>query len=612
MDGDKNLVDDHPSTPPKAQEHVRPSAQSPNPNPTTIFDEAQECLSQSNLMFLYADLRLLSATGRINTKFETLCIDSDRVSRTSAAELAQLPGINDIETDRECESVSPAQIMAILIVELRQEVLAQRKRAKEQVMRRENRGSVIAQERDGDYDEDEDDDDAGVLNKIRDRKGRKEWDTDMHAMIRTYNDMLAKDLKGIPEVKIVTNPLTKSKLGGEDGTPRKILQPKTWMRKSNQMNQLRLFNFEEGDEQPHRSPSQQSVTFDEYDRSDSVARVTRSWKPKPLTRQSSLKESDETSLSCEEKVEDTETTEPATASNNPHQGENHRNKVALGLGGRATPSKLFDIIDSMRGMKSSQDRDLDIMSDPGVNSSIGEDGRDSGVNMSINEDRVQRRPTLTSQLSEYIAKVKEYHALFDKNYFLINPEDYNTFNKAEDIGNKLFNMEGLKASIALSSVPETTAIGQQPDRNMSETELLDFMVKCIESRDVDRLGFMQDFFKEDSISQVMMKSTARVVWMQGEFGLARCSAHFIASVHIRSHSLPTDKRTRSDWYPIKDCIYAISVDKEKKRVSVVFRGAITRPDWNHAFDGALKKCPNPVKDNYEGRANFIRCESVQL
>ena len=138
------------------------------------------------------------------------------------------------------------------------------------------------------------------------------------------------------------------------------------------------------------------------------------------------------------------------------------------------------------------------------------------------------------------------------------------------------------------------------------------MVKCIESRDVDRLGFMQDFFKEDSISQVMMKSTARVVWMQGEFGLARCSAHFIASVHIRSHSLPTDKRTRSDWYPIKDCIYAISVDKEKKRVSVVFRGAITRPDWNHAFDGALKKCPNPVKDNYEGRANFIRCESVQL
>ena len=40
----------------------------------SIVDEARECLAQSNLMFLYADLRLLSATGRINTKFETLCI----------------------------------------------------------------------------------------------------------------------------------------------------------------------------------------------------------------------------------------------------------------------------------------------------------------------------------------------------------------------------------------------------------------------------------------------------------------------------------------------------------------------------------------------------------
>lgn len=38
----------------------------------TIIEEAQECLAQALLMFLYADLRLLSATGRINTKFETL------------------------------------------------------------------------------------------------------------------------------------------------------------------------------------------------------------------------------------------------------------------------------------------------------------------------------------------------------------------------------------------------------------------------------------------------------------------------------------------------------------------------------------------------------------
>ena len=61
-----------------------------------------------------------------------------------------------------------------------------------------------------------------------------------------------------------------------------------------------------------------------------------------------------------------------------------------------------------------------------------------------------------------------------------------------------------------------------------------------------------------------------------------------------------------NFLTLQDCIYAISVDKEKKRVLVVFRGAITRPDWNHAFDAALKKGHNPVKDSYEGRSNFIR------
>lgn len=53
-------------------------------------------------------------------------------------------------------------------------------------------------------------------------------------------------------------------------------------------------------------------------------------------------------------------------------------------------------------------------------------------------------------------------------------------------------------------------------------------------------------------------------------------------------------------------MYAISVDTQKKRVTVVFRGAITRPDWNHAFDGNLKKIQNPVKDDYEGKSSIIR------
>lgn len=71
--------------PPHEYEMVSPSSSAitneidgNNTTPTTttttntIVDEAQECLAQALLMFLYADLRLLSATGRINTRFETL------------------------------------------------------------------------------------------------------------------------------------------------------------------------------------------------------------------------------------------------------------------------------------------------------------------------------------------------------------------------------------------------------------------------------------------------------------------------------------------------------------------------------------------------------------
>jgi hypothetical protein len=44
----------------------------------------------------------------------------------------------------------------------------------------------------------------------------------------------------------------------------------------------------------------------------------------------------------------------------------------------------------------------------------------------------------------------------------------------------------------------------------------------------------------------------------------------------------------------------------KKRVLVLFRGAITRADWSHGFDNKLKKAQNPVKEAYEGKKNFIK------
>ena len=56
----------------------------------------------------------------------------------------------------------------------------------------------------------------------------------------------------------------------------------------------------------------------------------------------------------------------------------------------------------------------------------------------------------------------------------------------------------------------------------------------------------------------------------------------------------------------KECTYGISVDKEKKRVIVLFRGAITVADWSHGFDAALKKGPNPIKEEYAKKTAYLK------
>ena len=112
-------------------------------------------------------------------------------------------------------------------------------------------------------------------------------------------------------------------------------------------------------------------------------------------------------------------------------------------------------------------------------------------------------------------------------------------------------------------------------RKLSEEELLDYMEKAVESRDSGNLDFMNNFFKKGSVSQVMIKSQARVVWL-------------------------------NDFYPLKDCTYGISVDNERKRVLLVFRGAITRADWGHAGKMDLKKVENPIQEDFPSKSKHIK------
>ncbi len=488
------------------------------PKANTIVEEAEECLAQSLLMFLYADLRLLSATGRINTKFETLCIDSDRVPRTSAAEMAQLPGICSWLSVH-CEGVSPAQIMAILIVELRQEVLAQRKRAKEQIKRRENRGWGIGQTNDDDDEEsDFEIDDAGVMNKITDKKGRKEFETEMHGLIRSYNDMLSKDLKGIPEVKAFTNPFFRGT--SKDGSPgqHRGWDPKAWTKS---FMKSRLQSFDESDqiEMAELSTSHDDSIQPQGTSKKSITSLLSGPKHKHSRRESEKKPIED--VKNEDADTGDETTLPASdVDTKPAAASSEENKRDRSNSVKMNHSKLFDIIESLRAPKSQQHNECDlnsIKSDPGPNGNDwNQEPTEEYLNMSKKFDEeagLRRGPmNLTKKVSQYIERTKEDHALYNK--VIIPTEDYETFAAAENVGNMLFGKDGetnVKIPVIIDNTDASTV---DSGRNMSEKELLDFMTNCIQSRNDERLGFMKDFFKDDSISQVMVKSNARVVWLQ--------------------------------------------------------------------------------------------------
>ena len=109
----------------------------------------------------------------------------------------------------------------------------------------------------------------------------------------------------------------------------------------------------------------------------------------------------------------------------------------------------------------------------------------------------------------------------------------------------------------------------------NQEEVIKLMEQAIETRDRSQIAFMKHFFKEGSISRVLVESKAEMVWL-------------------------------SDWHSAHECTYAISLDTEEKKVLLAFRGAYTFSDWSHAMDIKETATSNPIKENYPNRPKNIR------
>jgi hypothetical protein len=346
---------------------------------SSILEEMTTGLALSMLIFLLSDMRLMSATGRILTKFETIAVDSDYVTRASAARLAGLLSEEEDQPLSKDEGLSPAQLMAVVLIELKRSFDLQRNLEEEQT-----RGSsalktsqVMGLRKNETV--------TGFIAQRRRRLTDQLGEDNMHVLLKAYADMLRADL----------------------------------------------------------------------------------------------------------------------------------NKDAPTLVLRSSTTGARD---------------------------------------------------LRTRAEEMIAQAEERRQLF----LLDSTARMNL--EVEEVTDTLFEM-GEKSKSVRNSLSESFSM--QP---ISSDELLHILVEAVESRKYGQLDFMKSFYKDGSISQLMVQSKMRIVWM-------------------------------NDWYPLKDLTYAIAVDIEKRRVVVVFRGAITRQDWSKAVTYALKGVDNPIQEDFEGKPKRIGIHS---
>jgi len=163
-----------------------------------LLDEIREVLAQSFLMFLLADLRHMSATGRISTKYESLAVDSDICKRDTAKHIACLSdNVRDDEDQQigHFKGLSPAVIMAIVILEIRDTAVKTAEEKKNAVKNGGKKKHRYATS----VDIDNDDQFVGYAHNSKKKKLTEE---SMESLMRCYSRMVSEDLMTeIPNVR---------------------------------------------------------------------------------------------------------------------------------------------------------------------------------------------------------------------------------------------------------------------------------------------------------------------------------------------------------------------------------------------------------------------------
>lgn len=469
-----------------------------------------ESMAYSLLIFLVADLRLMSATGRIVTPYECMAVDSDYQPRVSAADMAALYMTMAANTTAsqhnrgQQKELSPAQCMALVLIEMRRSFEQVNTYHQQQSNKNKNNNNNDDDEEDDMY-QDNDENDTGTFTEfIRSVKRKRRHNTrssqqspqqphtlrqpnGMHKLLKAYADMLGHDLlERVPYIEARQSMLH-------------LVNNNTNNTNSNSGNNkkknLALNSIPENEK--------------EDDKGDDNCQDDRKYK-------GTVKEDD----GKKEGV------------TNDEGNRNHNTKVAK----------------------------LDNQSRATNRAQQQQDGTATNVRA-------------TSNLRQIITD----RVMSNRDGILLN-RDQRDVKHMEQVTDTLFNMAIRHDEVANEALclgdeklrPSLTSPTKKDATFLTGAQLLTILERATKTRDNSKLDFMSKFFRDGTISQIMVQSQARFVWV-------------------------------NDFYPLKDLTYAIGIDRAKKRVLVVFRGAITRQDWATVTHVHQIKVKNPITEDFVGK-----------
>jgi len=463
--------------------------------PRRVIDEMLEGIALSMLIFLIADLRLMSATGRISTKFETIAIDSDFVSKTTSNVMA---GIYEDQDDCQIASesnakketgLSPAQIMAVVLIELKRSLDAQKQAAN----KKPHDDVHTDNDDDDEEDEDEEDEDADLITAFaaaapRRRRKRNAAgqaatniqgkdavatdDTNMHALLKAYAQMIATDLNHtVPYIEArqsmlqlsvgrrgdVDHSVTDEAGGGGvytieeeesgDANNENISDERGDKQDKEDENDLNTREDDKGDtgNQPTGATTPKDANF--------LGRAFSMW-GSPDAKPAAIVENAQAHLAK---------ANPVTRSR--IQTFNQRRNSLMMNEQQKTQVQLMETTDALFNM--------------------------AETDSNVRESLAVTQDALGSSLSEDFEESQD-------------EED-----GAADSGDALDSARPSLMSISSTNRPDP--------RSSNEKRLLKIMEKAVASREYNKLDFMAKFFQDGTISQLMVKSKARIVWVNDWF-----------------------------------------------------------------------------------------------